>query len=280
MILPYFDLHCDTLYERYRHKGKVLHLDRDGDFSPRRQIYAVWTEHGIPCDRAYRQFFEIAEGAPEGTMLAVEGGELLGADLSRLDEIAKYDPLYFTLVWQDTCPIGGAWNTDEGLTALGKAVVLRLGELGIIPDLSHASERMFWDVAALTDRFIATHSNSRAVCAHKRNLSDEQFITVRDNGGVVGISLCPYHLREGGGADIADVMRHIEHYLDLGGEKTVCLGCDFDGITETPEGLSCPSELYNLANAMARAGYNEALTRDIFYHNANNYFTNIKEAKQ
>lgn len=280
MILPYFDLHCDTLYERYRRKGKVLHLDKDGDFHPRRQIYAVWTEHGISADEAYLQFFKIADGAPDGAMLAVEGGQLLANDLSRLDTIAEYDPLYFTLVWQDACPIGGAWNTDEGLTAFGKDVVLRLGELGIIPDLSHASERMFWDVAEITDTFIATHSNSRAVCAHKRNLSDEQFITVRDNGGVVGISLCPYHLRDGGGADVTDVMKHIEHYLALGGERAVCLGCDFDGIAETPEGLGCPAELYALADAMARAGYNDGLIRDIFYNNANNYFTNKKEAKQ
>ncbi len=270
--LSYFDLHCDTLYERFMRPSTPKHLDCEGDFLKRKQIYAVWSDHKLTHDVMYENFFGIAKLLPEGGRLAVEGGELLGDDITRLDALSAYDLAYFTLVWADSCPIGGAWNTDEGLTDFGAAVVRRLLELDITPDVSHASERMFWDVAALTDRFIATHSNSRAVCDHRRNLTDEQFCHIRDKGGVVGISMCPHHLSEKGSADQTDVMRHIEHYMSLGGEGTVCLGCDFDGITETPEGLGSPAELYKLADEMAKAGYGDSLINAVFYENANNYF--------
>lgn len=270
--LSYFDLHCDTLYERFVRPHTPKHLDNAGDFLKRKQIYAVWSEHKLTPDVMYNNFFEIAKLLPDGGRLAVEGGELLGDDITRLDALAAYDLAYFTLVWADSCPIGGGWNTNEGLTDFGRNVVKRLGELKIAPDVSHASEEMFWDVAELTDRFIATHSNSRSVCGHGRNLTDEQFAHIRDVGGVVGISMCPHHLSETGSADIADVMRHIEHYMSLGGESVVCLGCDYDGIPETPRGLCGPAELYNLADEMARAGYGDGLINAVFYENANNYF--------
>ena len=273
--LSYFDLHCDTLYERFMRPNTPKHLDDGGDFLRRQQIYAVWSDHKLAPDAMYNNFFEIAKLLPEGGRLAIEGGELLGDDITRLDALARYDLAYFTLVWADVCPIGGGWNTDEGLTDFGKDVVRRLSELKIVPDVSHASEAMFWDVAELTDRFIATHSNSRAVCEHKRNLTDGQFCHIRDIGGVVGISMCPYHLSGKGSADVTDVLSHIERYMSLGGESTLCLGCDFDGITETPEGLGGPGQLYKLADEMAKAGYSDSLINAVFYENANNYFKGI-----
>ena len=273
--LSYFDLHCDTLYERFMRPDTPKHLDDEGDFLRRKQIYAVWSDHKLAPDVMYNNFFRIAKLLPGGGRLAVEGGELLGDDITRLDALARCDLAYFTLVWADVCPIGGGWNTDEGLSDFGIDVVRRLGELKIVPDVSHASERMFWDVAELTDRFIATHSNSRAVCDHRRNLTDEQFCYIRDKGGVVGISMCPYHLCDKESADVTDVLRHIEHYMSLCGEGTVCLGCDFDGIEKTPVGLTGPGRLYKLAEEMAKAGYSDSLIDAVFYENANNYFKGI-----
>ncbi len=274
MKLSYFDLHCDTLYERWRAPSTPKHLDRAGDFAARRQIYAVWSEHSLSADEAYRQFFEIVKAVPlpPDGMLAVEGGELLGEDLSRLDALAAYDLAYLTLVWRDECAIGGAWNTDKGLTPFGRKAVRRLGELGILPDLSHASDATFYDTVELTDTFIVTHSNSRAICPHGRNLTDEMFGIVRDAHSLVGINLCPAFLREDGNAGIADVMAHIEHFLALGGEHTLCFGCDFDGIGHTPAGIGGPADLYAVAEQMAKAGYSDTLIGKIFYDNANQYF--------
>ena len=278
--LSYYDLHCDTLYERYRTPQKPKMLDRTAPFVHRKQIYAVWSEHDLSPDEAYEQFFQIVQNVPlpPDGYLAIEGGALLGEELGRLDVLAGYGLKYLTLVWRDRCALGGAWNTDEGLTHFGRAVVERLEALGIIPDLSHASDAMFYDTAALTDTFIASHSNSRAVCSHRRNLTDEMFSIIRDAGGLVGISMCPAHLSESGTADIADVLRHIEHYLSLGGEHTVCFGCDFDGIETTPDGISGPADLYRIADAMLRIGYSQSLIDALFYNNANDYF--CKKAKE
>ena len=276
MKLSYFDLHCDTLYEKYRDHNCKTQVDREKtDFEQYIQAYAIWSGHGDPPDTAYKRFTQIAESArlPEGSFLAVEGAELLGHDLSRLETLKKYGVKYLTLTWQDENAVGGAWNTDAPLTEFGKELVKALPKYGIIPDLSHASDRVFYGVAEMTDVFIATHSNSRAICNHGRNLTDGMFKILRDNHSLVGVSLCPAHLREGGGADISDVMKHIEHYLSLGGEKTVCFGCDFDG-TMPPPDLAGPHMMYKIADFMASRGYGDALIADIFFNNANNYFNN------
>ncbi len=274
MKLKYFDLHCDTLYEKYMHPENKTQVDLEKtDFDRYYQAYAVWSGHGLMPDEAYKRFITIAENAvlPEGSFLAVEGADLLGNDLSRLDSLKKYGVRYLTLQWQDENAVGGAWNTDKGLTDFGKELVRRLLWYDIIPDVSHASDRVFYDVAELTDRFIATHSNSRAVCPHGRNLTDEMFTILKNNSSIVGISCCPYHLRDSGNASVDDIIRHIEHYFSLGGEKTVCFGCDFDGTTPPPD-LAGPHEMYKIAEHLAQLNYSDEQINDIFFQNANNYF--------
>ncbi|MCI8332545.1 MAG: hypothetical protein HFE78_06945 [Clostridiales bacterium] len=275
MILPYFDLHCDTLYERYKHPEKPTQLNpAQLSYQPYCQVFAIWTEHGLSADEAFEQFMTIRKQAnlPEGSLLAVEGGALLGGDISRLTQLANEQIKILTLMWKDTCPLGGAWNTDTGLTDFGKEVVQGCLSLGIIPDVSHASDQAFYDTAALTTRFIATHSNARTVCNHPRNLTDDMFTIIKNNRGLVGISMCPHHLAEDGPADLTDVLRHIEHYMALGGEDTICFGCDFDGIETTPNGIDGPQHLERIADKMLRLGYTETQVKKIFYENARRYF--------
>jgi membrane dipeptidase len=141
-------------------------------------------------------------------------------------------------------------------------------ELGVVVDLSHASERAFWDTAEITKRpIIAGHSNSKTVCPHKRNLTDEQFKALVRLGGVAGINLCPDFLNPSKSAKVADILRHIEHFMGLGGERAVCLGGDLDGIDETPEGIGGIEDYGVLYEALLRLNYPEALVRDIFYNN-------------
>ncbi|MCI8590580.1 MAG: hypothetical protein HFE77_07730 [Clostridiales bacterium] len=275
MTLPYFDLHCDTLYERYKHPEKPTQLSPDGLFyQPYRQVFAIWSEHGLSSDEAFDQFMHIKAQAkvPEGSLLAVEGGALLGQKINRLKCLADEQIRILTLMWKDTCALGGAWNTDIGLTDFGKEVVLACLPLGIIPDVSHASDQAFYDTASLTPHFIATHSNARAVCDHPRNLTDDMFTIIKNNHGLVGISMCPHHLAKDGHADLTDVLRHIEHYMALGGENTICFGCDFDGIETTPNGIDGPQDLEHIANKMLKLGYTEKQVRNLFYENAHHYF--------
>mgnify|MGYP003316567060 CR=1 FL=1 len=85
-----------------------------------------------------------------------------------------------------------------------------------------------------------------------RNLTDEQFCAIRDLGGIVGISFCTPHLTDTKQekADISTLLRHIDHYIDLGGEYTVAFGGDLDGIETTPEGIRHVGDIPAIEAAM------------------------------
>ena len=290
--MKYTDLHCDTLYELYKknlsYNNDCLHLraDFENAFDAHRQVFAIWTEHALSPDAAWEQFFKIWEHTKKAnipscvdTILAVEGGALLGEDLSRLDILYAHGVRILTLVWQDVCSLGGAHNTDVPLSDFGKEAVKRCFSLGIQPDISHASDPMFWQCAELCAEagvpLLATHSNARSVYSHSRNLTDDMFSAICQSGGVVGISMAAVHLAPGGNATVFDVMRHIEHFCALGGEEHLCLGCDFDGISRWPEQIRHMYDLPLLAEHLARAGYSERQIEGIFYKNANRFLKTI-----
>ena len=118
---------------------------------------------------------------------------------------------------------------------------------------------------------IYTHSNSRKVRNHPRNLTDTQFSYLIQSGGLCGLSLCTDHLSEGE-ASSDDVLRHLDHFLALGGENHVAIGTDFDGIDTPPADIRRNRDLFTLANKMARIGYSDCLIKKIFWNNANDFF--------
>ncbi|MCI8388514.1 MAG: hypothetical protein HFE63_08640 [Clostridiales bacterium] len=300
-----FDLHCDTLYEALKQNKSLSHNDlhlsfeRLSEYGHFCQTLAMWSDYRISEDMAYKRFFEAHDKLLcelEGTnvrlcksehelceceaagdnaaFLAVEGGKLLSDDISRLDNLYESGVRFLTLVWNKTCKIGGAHDTDEGLTDFGKNVVSRCFELGIIPDISHASAKMTDEVIALAEKnnkvCIATHSNSYSVCTHSRNLTDERFKKIVALNGIVGISLAPMHLTSGEICTIDDIVSHIEHYMSLGGEDTVCLGCDLDGVSELPKEIESATDLTKIAEKLAQINYTDTLINKIFYANARN----------
>jgi len=302
--LPLFDLHCDTVTEAYNQnthlKSNGLHLSFDGlsDYEPFCQVLAVWSSDKLTPDAAWSRFLEVRryldaelaenpdvkladgfadmENHSRSVMLAVEGGKLIENDLGRLELLRSLGVRLLTLTWNDPCDICGANGTDTGVTDFGYKVLCRCLTLGIIPDISHASDKTAYDVIAYVKEkggvCVATHSNSRTVCQHSRNLTDDIFKKLVDMGSLVGISMAPQHLSRDGKADADTVCRHIEHYLSLGGCDTVCLGCDFDGIEKTPEGITSVSGLYCLADKMAERGLSEKIINKIFYKNARDFF--------
>lgn len=206
--------------------------------------------------------------------IAVEGAELLGCDLERLRLAYDQGVRYVNLCWNYDNALCGAANGAEayGLTEKGKRFVAEMQTLGIAVDLSHASERTFWDVAEIAKRpILAGHSNSKAECYNPRNLTDEQFIELRKLGGVAGLNLCSEFLNESGEAGIEDILRHAEHFLSLGGEHSLCLGGDLDGIDTPPKGIQGIQDYDKIYEAMLRRNYPESLVRDIFYNNLMNF---------
>jgi len=211
-----------------------------------------------------------AERGKIAALIAIEGAELLGCEISDLERVYEKGVRLINLCWNYDNPLCGAANgpTKSGLTKRGEAFVGRMQELGVAVDLSHASERTFWDVAGITKRpVIAGHSNAKAVCDNPRNLTDSQFREIVRLRGVAGLNLYPEFLKAGGIAEIDDLVRHAEHFLELGGEKALCLGGDLDGIDSPPKGMTGIESYGEVYNAMLRRNYPEDLVRDIFYNN-------------
>lgn len=283
-----FDFHCDTVYEMHKRglsfDNDKLHIakEKTRSFKKYVQVFALWTDNTLSDDEAYRNFFDMLpyyESISEPNIkkiLGVEGSALLGDDINRLNVLYEKGVRVLTLVWRDTCKIGGAYNTDVGLTDFGRKVVLRCFELGIVPDLSHASRKMIKEVLALAKKagkpVIASHSNSYSMCAHDRNLLDEDFTEICKTGGIVGISLAPQHLcineKE---CEISDVIRHIKHYLSLGYGDKVCFGCDFDGVSNLPRNINGVEDLYKIFDALTQNKFTEEQICGFFFDNAANF---------
>lgn len=291
-----FDLHADTptklFYSKKDFNAPSLHLSATDlqHWDSCTQVLALFCRPGLTDDEAYRDFFAmradtLAKTAPYRKqftpLLAVEDARLLGNSRERLPRLAECGVRILTLLWRGETVIGGAFDTDRGLTSFGREILSDCFDLGIHPDLSHASETAFWEAAEAAEArrlpLLATHSNARAVCPHPRNLYDDQFVAIQRGGGLVGLCLCPEHLTAARDATLADAVRHLEHWLALGGEDTVALGTDFDGIEKTPIGLSRSRDLAALAEELLRLGYREETVRAIFYKNAERYFKIQKE---
>ena len=131
-------------------------------------------------------------------LMGVEGGHAIENSLAKLDSLFRLGVRYMTLTWNNGNDWAGS-STDPkrggGLTPLGRRVVRRMNELGVLVDVSHVSDQTFWDVIATSTRpVIASHSSCRALAHHPRNLTDDELRAIARNGGVVGINFYPVFL--------------------------------------------------------------------------------------
>ncbi len=202
----------------------------------------------------------------------VEDARILAGDLRRVMELRALGVRLMTLTWSGESLIGGAWNTEVGLSDFGKAAVSSMLEHGIIPDVSHASQATFFDIAHLARAyrrpFVATHSNAFSVTPHRRNLADDQIREIAMAGGVIGLNLYPPFLTATGNATLEHILHHLEHLIRVGGEDVVAIGTDFDGVDSLPDGISSLSDLPRLSAAMSKHGFSDDLVEKIFYKNA------------
>jgi len=183
-------------------------------------------------------------------VLALEGGEPLGGDLTQLNYFYNRGVRLLTLTWnrENALGYGALTGSENGLKPFGVECVRQMDALGMVIDVSHLNEAGFRDVCELAERpFMASHSNAYAVTSHKRNLTDGQIRAVAERGGFIGMNLCPAFLNETEAADIDDIHRHIERFLELGAGDCIGLGCDFDGVSSLPENISGVSSLKYLS---------------------------------
>ena len=294
---PVLDGHCDTAVELWR-KGESLaensgqvSLAQAAAFPVYVQFFAfctVWIEneqtdeerfasamayfseqlrkHSIPLCRTSADVSAILRKGGVGAVLSIEGAEAFGCDPGRLEELAARGVRMIAPVWNAENALAGSCMTGGGLTAQGRDFVRRAQRAGIIVDVSHSSERAFWDICELAERpIVASHSNAKAVCGHVRNLTDAQFRALCDLGGTAGLNLYAPFLNASGRASMDDIRRHLEHFLELGGDGHLALGGDLDGCDVLPDGMHGLRDYALLERNFENWGFGGETVRNLFY---------------
>jgi membrane dipeptidase len=299
------DLHCDTLSKLAEHKGSEL---KKNDFSVDivklkksnylTQFFALFIDknkhpdvHGwalelieifnnemIKNSDAVKQAFsysDIMENEKKGLIsciLTIEEGAALKGNLENLKSFYGQGIRIITLTWNYPNEIGYPnflWKyCDRGLTDFGLQLIDAMNEMGVIIDVSHLSDKGFYDVAARSrSPFIASHSNARTITNNPRNLTDDMIKLLANKGGVTGLNFFSGFLGKSNTAKVEDMVKHIKHIYKVGGIDVLAIGSDFDGILSPVEFKDC-SKMEVLYNSLIKGGFSENEVDKILYKNA------------
>ena len=308
MNFPVFDLHCDTSLAllgkdldkagSLRSNELMIDLNRAGKLPGYAQCFACFT---TPMMEQWYQIspvtvFElelatimreidknqdvislayttedIERNMQKGMMsavLTIEGPAGFSYDPVLLEDLYKIGFRITTLGWNESNPLPGSHITGEGLSDAGREYVKEAQRLGMLIDVSHISDRAFWDIMEITDApIIATHSNSRAVCNVSRNLTDDMFHAICQTGGVAGFNM--YRDFVGQNSDLNTAADHFLHFMELdpSGEH-IALGGDLDGCDTLVDGFHGVEDYPMLAQGLLRRGLDDQTVRNIFCNNA------------
>ncbi len=306
MKFPVFDLHCDTalrlLGKSLQECGNLaeneLHIDlkRAGELAGYAQCFACFTSPDSKKNIKPEELFEremvsvlreveshkdkislaysakdIEQNYANGKMsaiLTIEGPAGFGFDPALLEDLYKIGFRITTLGWNESNILTGSHKTGEGLTELGREYVKEAQRLGMIVDVSHISDKGFWDIMEITNApIIASHSNSRAVWNVSRNLTDDMFKAICQTGGVAGINLYAGFL--GQDPKLDTVCDHILHFMEVDGSAShIALGGDLDGCDKLPFGFTGIQDYNKLADALLNRGLDNKTVHNIFWDNA------------
>ena len=213
-------------------------------------------------------------------MLGIENGLALEGDLANIAYFAQRGVVYITLCHNgdnDLCDSARGSSTHGGVSPFGADAIREMNRLGILVDLSHASEKSFYDALDISRvPIVCSHSSARALCDHPRNLTDDQMRALAAKGGVAQITIYNGFLRTDGAATIHDVLAHLDHAIQVMGIDHVGLGTDFDGDGGVP-GLADSSELINFTRQLLARRYSAADIQKIW---GGNFLRVMKLAQQ
>lgn len=285
-----FDAHCDTVSELMNQnkdfKKNDMHIDAErlGKYESYTQVFAAfiapeYKECAMERAKAIIDRFYLCMGENNITVcknysdwinaetsvkafLSLEGGEPIKS-IHDLHELYDLGVRMIAPTWnfKNQLACGICEENDTGLTAFGKEIVREMNRLNIIIDVSHLSEKSFYDVAEISTKpLCASHSCSKTLNGHIRNLTDKQFETIKASGGVVGVN----YYTEFVGKDISDIVNHIKYFISLGGEDNIGLGSDFDGVESLPHGMEGVQDTEKLIKMLP---YSTEIKEKIAYKN-------------
>ena len=216
---------------------------------------------------------EIEANREKGKMsaiLTIEGPAGFDFDPELLENLHQIGFRITTLGWNESNVLTGSNVTGGGLTEKGREYLKEAQRLGMLVDVSHISDQGFWDIMDCTQApIVASHSNSRTLCNHSRNLTDDMFRAICQTGGVAGINQYAEFLGEQPTLDT--VCDHIFHFMELDPSgKHIALGGDLDGCEQLSRGFEGIQSYPALAQRLLERGLNEETIRDIFWNNALN----------
>ena len=210
-------------------------------------------------------------------ILTIEGPAGFDFDPALLENLHQIGFRITSLGWNEQNVLTGSNVTGGGLTDQGREYVREAQRLGMLVDVSHISDEGFWDIMEQTQApVLATHSNSRALCGHSRNLTDDMFRAICRTGGVAGINQYADFLGESPTLDT--VCDHIFHFMELNPTgKHIALGGDLDGCEELSQGFEGIQSYPALARRLLERGLGEETIRDIFWNNALNVLRSVEK---
>ena len=346
--MRFFDAHCDTIMKVREGKGDFavgegMHITLPGmlDSGMAAQVFAAF----VASDQKPGEEFETAMSMLEGirrlcddhpahlmlatewpviaealaseariaVILGVEGAAPLQGALENLHSFYEAGVRILTIAWADSPFCGSTFGNGGGLTAIGRDLIERCQDLGIVVDVSHASDAAFWDVAGVLDGpLVASHSNCRSLCSFPRNLTNDMIRRLAELGGVMGINLGSgflseeFHAREKEDIDeffrvtksgektfdeaLKDVeaasaliprpaldlvVAHVKHAINVGGEDCIGLGGDLDGIASTPVGIEGVQDYPKIAHLLSDAGLSDDQLEKVCWRNLARVFGEV-----
>ncbi|RUS48242.1 dipeptidase [Cohnella sp. AR92] len=306
-MMKVIDLHCDVLYKMQKDPKLTLHTEEEGKLDVTRarlaegnvnaQVFAIYvpedepmepqtalhqaelfwskvlTEPGVKLIRTAGDLEEAERTGALGALLSLEGVDSLRGQWWSLRLLHRLGVRLLGMTWNHAnwAADGAMEPRGGGLTAAGRKLVRECEKLGILIDVSHLSEKGFWELRELASRpFFASHSNARAILNHPRNLTDDQIRALIQVNGILGITFVPYFLSGSDTVRIDDVLRHVEHICELGGAGHLAFGSDFDGTDSHVSGLSHPGGYPALAEALLKR-YPESVVSGFLSGNASRF---------
>ena len=211
--------------------------------------------------------YRLKSEGKKAIMLGIENGYAIGKDIANVERFRRRGVVYMTLCHNGNNQLCGSARFNEenlGVNAFGEQVIREMNRVGMMVDISHAGERTFYDALDISTKpIVASHSSSRALCNHPRNLTDAQLKALADKGGVAQVTLYNGFLKEEGTATIQDAIAHLNHMVDIMGIEHVGIGTDFDGDGGII-GCASASELINFTRCLLKERYSEEDIRRIW----------------